>query len=153
MSKKNEFMIGNVLSIFLLIFVTNALGEDGILLDCKLNGGYPDAQIYINEKEGYVLYEIGGLKTYERKREYYTTDTDGNREATVIDDGLGITYTVDNRFILANDQRASFIYIKESGKFAYAWTTMIPMGESFAPFGNHHSGHCSSNPFNQPKSE
>ena len=53
-------------------------------------------------------------------------------------------------FILANDKQASFIFIKRTAAFAYAWTTLVPIADGkFGAFGNNHSGKCSINPFSQ----
>ena len=77
---------------------------DGILFECKLNGGDSDNQIYINEEEGYVVYNAQNRKdgNYERKREY--TVNGGNEGPTrLLDDGLDIQAN-NELFIWASDK-------------------------------------------------
>ena len=45
-----------VLSVIVTIYSGYAYSQSGIILNCELEGGYADNQIYINEAEGYILY-------------------------------------------------------------------------------------------------
>jgi hypothetical protein len=126
-----------------VLFAGNAYSQDSVLLDCRLDGGYPDIQIYIDQLEGYVLYNAHLRDSYERKR----TVEDEIRGHIVIDEGLDITANND-AFILASDESASFVLVKETATYAYAWTMPVPMNAGkFVAFGNHHTGKCSINPF------
>ena len=57
-------------SLPVFLFSFHAYGST--LLDCELTGGYPGNQIYINEKEGYVLYnaQYRARNDYSRVRVY-----------------------------------------------------------------------------------
>jgi hypothetical protein len=110
-----------------------------------LKDGYPDTQIYINEVKRYVIYNAQFGDNYERKR-VYKTDYGETQE---IDVGMDITFNNDV-FILASDNSASFVFMKETLTFAYAWTTPVPLKDGkFLAFGNHTEGKCSVNPFSR----
>lgn len=127
------------------LYTGNAYSLDGLLLDCRLEGGYPDIQIYINQVEGYVLYNAHLRDSYERQRAYKGE----TRGPVVIDEGLDIT-TNNDAFILASDDNSSFVFIKDTATYAYAWTMPVPVNAGkFLAFGNYHTGKCSTNPFSQ----
>ena len=120
-----------------------AYAQDGLLLNCKLEGGYEDNQIYINEGKGYVIYNAQLSQSYERKREF----EGGDGKSVIIDVSLEITFSDDN-ILLARDSSASFVFVKKTSTFAYAWTQPIPLENgTYLAFGNHHQGKCSINSF------
>ena len=139
-----------IISVALICGMANrAAAQAGILLDCSRYDGKQDFQIYIDEADGYVLYNAqlrnGSL---QRSRDYAVADgADG--EAITLDDSL--TIWMNNEVAIhAHDDSSSFIYIKASATFAYAWTMLVPLsGGSFNAFSNHHDGECSPNPFVQ----
>ena len=115
-----------------------------VLLECKLKGGYPDVKLYINEQDGYILYNAQLRKTYERKRTYK-----GESGPIVVDEGLDITVN-NSKFIQAHDDNSSIVIVKSDASFAYAWTTPVPLPSGkFLAFGNNTSGTCSTNPFSE----
>lgn len=135
------------LSTIFTICSSNAYSQNGLLLNCELKDGYPNIQIYINEAKRYVIYNAQVLgNNYERKH-VFKRDSGETQE---IDIGMDITINND-ALILANDDSASFVFIKETLTFAYAWTTPVPLKDGkFLAFGNHTEGKCSVNPFSRP---
>lgn len=120
--------------------------QTGVLLECELEGGYPTNQIYVNEAEGYVIYNAQHRESYERQR-VFENESGEPREFDV---GLDITLN-NSELILASNERSSFVFIKETSTFAHAWTMPVPRENgTFLAFGNHHEGKCSVNPFFQP---
>lgn len=141
----------NTLSkICILIFLSalcggNAYSDEGILLNCDRYDGESEFQIYINEAEGYVLYNADARDSYEREHEYSVADGEEG-ETMVIDDGLDI-FVNNDFFIQAKDDSSTFVFIKQTATYAYAWTMPFPVKEKWIAFGNHHEGKCSVNPF------
>lgn len=134
-----------VLSSIFTIYGDYAYSQSGVLLNCELEGGYPDNQIYINEVEGYVIYNAQYGEGYERQR-VYETDSGESRK---LDVGLDITLN-NAALILASKESSSFVFVKDMATFAYAWTIPVPLKDGkFLAFGNHHEGKCSVNPFSQ----
>ena len=135
-----------VLGIVVTIYSGYAYSQSGVLLNCELKGGYPNKQIYINEGEGYVFYNVQHRESYERQRVYKTE----SEKPTVLDVRMHITVNNDV-LILANDQRRSFVFIKDTATFAYASTMLAVLEDGeFIAVGNHAEGKCSVSPFSQP---
>jgi len=119
-----------------------AVADDGLVFECDRYDGEQSFKIYINEAEGYVLYNAqtrGG--DYSRKREYSMPENEDGK-TVVLDDGLDI-YQNDRQLIRASSQDSSFVLAKETATYAYAWTTPFPRGDGkLVAFGNHHTGRC-----------
>lgn len=127
-----------------------AMSGGGMVLDCDRYDGDQTFQIYVNELEGYVLYNAQHRKgDYSREREYSRAD-DPDRGTVVIDEGLDI-YQNGPTLIRASSNDASFVLAKETATYAYAWTTPFPRGDGkLVAFGNNHTGRCLQNPWQQP---
>ena len=125
---------------------SNAHAQDVILMNCDRYDGKHKFQIYVNEVEGYVLYNAQVRGSYEREREYAVV---GGKEGETItiDDGLDIYINTDE-LIQAGDKDSTFFFAKDTATYAYAWTMPLPVKDGkLIAFGNHHSGKCSVNPF------
>ena len=96
-------------SIVALLSFAYAHAQNGLLLNCKLEGGYEDNQIYINEVKGYVIYNAQWTKSYEREREFKGDDG----KPVLIYTSLEITFSDDN-FLLASDSDSSFVFVKKT---------------------------------------
>ena len=134
-----------ILIVVVMTYSNYAYSQGGVLLSCELDGGYPDNQIYINEAEKYVIYNAQLGKNHERQRVF--EDEPGSR--STIDVGMDITLNNDT-LILANSNSESFVFIKTTLTFAYAFT--LPVGTAdgrWLAFGNFHQGRCSVNPFSK----
>ncbi len=83
---------------------------------------------------------------YEREREYRVEGKEG--ETVPHANGIDISFSND-LILLANDKSSSFVLVKKTAEFAYAWTMPIPTAKGLMAFGNHREGKCSSNPFAQ----
>ena len=154
MTKLKNSLKTCVLSLLVTFDTGNTHAGEGMLLTCDLNDGAgPDKfQIYINEAKEYVLYNAQFRDSYERKGEYFVSDslTDENQEKTmVIDVGLDIRINNSN-FIIARDDTSTFVFVKKTMTYAYARAVPIPVTKNdFLPFSNNHSGECAVNPFDQ----
>lgn len=124
-----------------------AYSQDGVLLSCEFEGGYPDNQIYIDEADRYVIYNAQLGESHERQRVF----EDKSGGLSTLDVGMNITFN-NEILILANDNSASFVFIKATLAFAYAFTLPVeaPDARWFA-FGNFHQGKCSVNPFSKER--
>ena len=124
--------------------------DEGVLLNCDRDNGEQEFQIYINEKKEYVLYNAQVRNTYEREREYFVRDSimdERKDETAIVDEGLNIRVNNAN-FIIARDDNSTFVFVKETMEYAYAWAIPIPVTKNdFLAFGNNHSGKCAVNPF------
>ena len=145
-SVASSFYSRLVLSIIVTFCSGYAYSQGGVLLNCELEGGYDDNQIYINEDEGYILYNAQLRESYERERVYQTK----SGEPMAIDDGMEIA--VNNAaFIIAKDLTHTFLFIKDSATFVHVWVLPLAGKDGkYVAFGNEHSGKCSVNPFSQP---
>lgn len=125
----------------------SAYAAEGVLLSCDRYDGEQKFQIYINEEDGYIIYNAQVRDgNFERAREYAVVGAESDEKVT-IDEGLTILIN-DNAFIQASNDTSSFVFVKQTAAYAYAWTTLVPAGnENLVPFGNHHEGTCSVNPF------
>ncbi len=132
---------------FSALYSSNAYSDDAILLNCDRYDGEQEFQIYINEAEEYVLYNAQTRDSYERERTYSVKDGEEG-ETTVLDEGLDIIVNNDV-FIQARDDSSTFVFIKKTATYAYAWTMPLPVKGKWFAFGNHHEGKCWTNPYVQ----
>jgi len=150
MSRRHNFYSVSVWLLLGVFFVDNAHSDEGILLNCDRFDGEDEFQIYINETKKYVFYNAQLIQdgNYERTREAPVSGgKDG--ETTVVDLGLDIRINNSN-FIIARNDDSTFVFVKKTMKYAYAWATLIPVTKNdFLPFSNNHSGECAVNPFDQ----
>ena len=125
------------------------IADEGVVFECDRYDGEQNFEIYINEAEGYVLYNAQVRNgDYSRKREYSMPEN-GDSKTVILDGGLDI-YQNDLQLIRASSQDSSFVLAKETATYAYAWTTPFPRGDGkFVAFGNHHSGRCLQNPWRE----
>lgn len=152
MTKLKKSLKTYIVSLLVTFSTGNTHAGEGVLLNCDRNDGADKFQIYINETKEYVLYNAQLRDSYERKGEYSVRDSlaNENQEKTmVIDVGLDIRENNSN-FIIARDDNATFVFVKKTMSYAYAWAVPLPVTKDhFLAFGNNHSGNCSVNPFKQ----
>jgi hypothetical protein len=114
---------------------SNAHASEEVLLNCDRYDGEQRFQIYINEEDGYVIYNAQVRDgDFERELEY-TVVGEENGEKAIIDDGLTIRSN-NNAFIQAGSDTSSFVFVKQTAAYEYAWTTLVPTGnDDFLPLG------------------
>jgi hypothetical protein len=180
MSRRHYYYSVSVWLLLGVLFVDNAHSDEGILLNCDRLNGEDEFQIYINETKKYVLYNAQLIQdgNYERTREAPAPGgKDG--ETIVVDFGLDIRINNSNFIIAREDAQdyildiktesgkidvadikdrvnletlggSTFVFVKKTMKYAYAWATLIPVTKNdFLPFSYNHSGECAVNPFDQ----
>lgn len=150
--QKSYFRKPLVLLLLQLFSNLSFSSDDGILLNCDRYEGTKDLQIYINEDKGYVLYNAQTRDNYDRTREYQvvgSASSNSAKKTNIIDEGIDITEN-NSSFIIARDDRGTFVFTKKNLRYAYAWAQLVPdrNGEIFA-FANSHIGACQVNPFSQ----
>jgi hypothetical protein len=140
-----------IAALMLCSFTGKSQTPDGVLLNCDRYDGEEQFQIYINETAGYIIYNAQVRDgNYDREREYVVVG-ESSEEKVMIDDGL--TIVVNNSAVIqAADESSSFLFVKQTARYAYASTTLAPIEDGvFLPIGNHHQGACSVNPFSQAR--
>lgn len=149
MPRMNRSLSAIICCVSVALFGASAYSSNGELLDCDRFGGEEEFQVYINEAQGYILYNAELRDSYEREREYSVVGGEEG-ETIVVDEGLDIQVSTD-RHIQAGDETSSFVFAKETATYAHAWTMFVPNRDGkLVAFGMHHSGRCSMNPFAQP---
>lgn len=123
--------------------------QDGVLMNCDRFDGKNTFQIYVDQTAGYILYNAQVRDSYERQR-VYTLIGDKDDETRTVDEGLDISVNTEH-VLQANNKDSTFIIVKATGTFAYAWVTLMPSNAGLVPFGMYHEGKCYASPFAKPE--
>ena len=144
----HSYRQSKTLLILLLLVAYGANADEGIVLDCTRYDGTQKLQIYINVSKGYVLYNAHLRNSFERIQQFTVKKLPGSKSADTEDIDLGLDITRNDDWVLeASRAGSSFLYVKLTDSFAYAWTTPIPNKDgTLVAFGNHHAGTCSQRP-------
>ena len=133
-------------AIFLVLFFAGSgFCDDGVLLTCETNDGKQEIHIYVNEAEGYVVYDIQDNEDWENLRDFLATEMD--IEIGVPGSLLEMNISSNNEStIAAEKENAVFLLTKSSLTFAYASLVVLEGPTDLIAWGGHTMGKCSKEP-------